>query len=90
MIKVNITYVGFGDSSYKSPKENMTSVLFMARMQSLNFFMRKYCCSVAQSCLIFVTPWTAAHQASLSLPISQSLPTFISIVSVMLSSQLIH
>ena len=29
--------------------------------------------SVAQSCLIFETPWTAAHQASLSITNSQSL-----------------
>ena len=35
------------------------------------------------------TPWTAAHQASLSLTISQSLPKFISIESVMPSSHLI-
>jgi len=31
----------------------------------------------------FVTPWTAAHQASLSLTISQSLPKFMSIASLM-------
>ena len=30
------------------------------------------CCSVAQSCRLFVTPWTAARQASLSLTICQS------------------
>ena len=29
-----------------------------------------YCCSVAKSCLTFATPWTAAHQASLSFTIS--------------------
>ena len=35
------------------------------------------------SCVqLFVTPWTAAHQTSLSLTISQSLPKFISIESV--------
>ena len=39
--------------------------------------------------LLFATPWTAAHQASLSLPISQSLPTLIFIALVMLSSHLI-
>ena len=38
---------------------------------------------------LFVTPWIAAHQASLSLTISQSLPKFIFIVSVMPSSHLI-
>ena len=34
---------------------------------------------------LFVTPWTAAHQASLSFTISQSLHRFISIVLMMLS-----
>ena len=38
---------------------------------------------------LFVTPWTAAHQASLSIPNSQSLPTFMSIQSMMPSSHLI-
>ena len=38
---------------------------------------------------LFVTPWTAAHQTSLSLTISQSLPKFMSIASVMTSSHLI-
>ena len=36
-----------------------------------------------------VTPWTAEHQASLSLTISQSLPKFMFIASVMPSSRLI-
>ena len=31
---------------------------------------------------LFVIPWTVAHQASLSLTISQSLPKFMSIASV--------
>ena len=38
---------------------------------------------------LFVAPWTAALQASLSLTISQSLPKSMSIASVMLSSHLI-
>ena len=37
----------------------------------------------------FVTPWTTAHQASLSLTISWSLPKFMSIESVIPSSHLI-
>ena len=45
-------------------------------------------CSVAQSCL-FVTPWTAAHQASLSFTISQSLLKLISIESTMPSNHLV-
>ena len=47
------------------------------------------CCSVAQSYLHFVTQWTAAHQASLSFIISQSLLKPMCIESVMLSSHLI-
>ena len=38
---------------------------------------------------LFVTPWTAAHQASLSITNSQSLPKLISIESVMPSNHLI-
>ena len=37
----------------------------------------------------FATPWTPARQASLSLTISQSLPKFMSIASMMPSSHLI-
>jgi len=38
---------------------------------------------------LFVTPWTAAHQASLSFPISQSLLKLMCIESVMPSNRLI-
>ena len=41
------------------------------------------CCSVTQSCPLFVIPWTAAHQAYLSFTISQSLLNLMSIESVM-------
>ena len=42
------------------------------------------------SCVwLFATPWTAAHQASLSFMVSQSLLKLLSIVSVMLSNHLI-
>ena len=44
--------------------------------------------SVAQSCL-FATPWTAAHQASLSITNSRSLPKLMSIESLMSSNHLI-
>ena len=41
------------------------------------------------SCVrLFVTPWMAAHQASLSIAISQSLLKLMSIESVMPSNQL--
>ena len=39
--------------------------------------------SDGQSCLTFETPWTAAHQASLSITNSKSLIKFMSIESVM-------
>ena len=48
-------------------------------------------CSVQSlSCVqLFATPWTAAHQASLSITNSQSLLKLMSIESVMLSNHLI-
>ena len=46
--------------------------------------------SVQFSCVqLFVIPWTAAHQASLSITNSQSLPKLMSIESVMPSNHLI-
>ena len=45
--------------------------------------------SVAQLCLTFETPWTAAHQASLSITNSWSLLKLISIELVMPSNHLI-
>ena len=45
--------------------------------------------TVAQSCLTFLTPWTAARQTSLSITNSQSLPKLMSIESVMPSNHLI-
>ena len=47
------------------------------------------CCSVTKSHCLFVTPWTAAHQASLSFNIFQSLHKFMSNKSVVLSNHLI-
>ena len=62
------------DPDARVKKNNSTSLLFS---------------SVAQSCRVFATPWTAAHQASLSITSSQSLLRLLSIESVMLSSHLI-
>ena len=45
--------------------------------------------SVGQSCLTFVTPWTAACQVSLSITNSWSLLKLMSIASVMPSNHLI-
>ena len=48
-----------------------------------------FCCLVTQSFLTFLTPWTAAHHASLSFTISQSLLKLMSIESVMPFNHLI-
>ena len=47
------------------------------------------CCSVTKWCLTLYDPWTAAHQASLSFTVSQSLFKLISIEPVMPSNHLI-
>ena len=47
------------------------------------------CCSVAKLCWLFVTPWTAACQASLSFIISQNLLKLMSIELVVPSNHLI-
>ena len=48
-----------------------------------------WCCSVGKSCPTFATPWIAAHQASLSFTISQSLLKLMSTESVIPSNHLI-
>ena len=47
------------------------------------------CCSVTKLCPILATPWTAAHQASLSFTASRHLLRFMSIELVMLFNLLI-
>ena len=47
------------------------------------------CSSVQFSCSVFATPWTAVHQASLSITNSWSLLKLLSIESVMSSNHLI-
>ena len=57
---------------------------------SMNLFLFYYCCcSVAQSYPTLCDPWTAAHQASLSFTVSQSLPKLMSVESVIPSNHLI-
>ena len=48
-----------------------------------------HCCCLISCVQLFATPWTAARQTSLSFTISQSLPRFMSIESVMPSNNLI-
>ena len=57
--------------------------------EGYEFLTQFYCCSVDKLWLS-MTPWTAAHQASLSSTVSWSLLKFMSIESVMLCNHLIH
>ena len=68
-----------GDCSYEIKR-----CLLLGRKAITNLY-----CSVAQLCLIFVTPWPAALQASLSITNSWSLLKLTSIKSVMPSNHLI-
>ena len=72
----------------------------MGDMAEINTFIQEYSAFVTCSGLnvvvqslshvhLIATPWTAAHQASLSFTISQNLLKFMSIESVVLSNHLI-
>ena len=61
----------------------MVHFLFKLLSHCLLLIVHSLCCSVALTRQLFVTPWTAAHQASLSLAISRSLLKLMSIESVM-------
>ena len=62
-----------GDANYICPKNAWAKMYFCCC----------YCCLVAQLCLTFRIPWTAARHASLPLTISWNLPKFMSIALVM-------
>ena len=55
----------------------------------LKFFFQSSLVHLLSSVQLFVTPWTAAHQASLPIIISQSFFKFMSIESLMPSNHLI-
>ena len=72
--------------------EGKTLCFFTGKWSKRDITLRWHicCCSVAKSHVQhFVTPWTAAHQASLSFIISYSLPKLMSIESVRPSNHLI-
>ena len=58
------------------------------QVYSLRLHLHWDCCSVAKSCPTLCNPMDCRTQASLSLTISQSLPKFMSIASVMPSNHL--
>ena len=71
------------------PSTKIDGICFLSNTISL--VCNKCCCYclVAQLCLTLLTSWTAAYQAPLSLTVSQSLPKFRFIASVMPSRHLI-
>ena len=75
-----------GQWQLKAPTRSTPSLLPLLHPISSSFC----CCysSVTKLCLIFVTPWTAVCQASLSFPISHSLLKLMSAESVMPSNHL--
>ena len=62
---------------------------FMTRITTQILYSLIQFSSIAQSCLISTTPWTAAHKASLSIINSWGLLKLMSIESVMPSNHLI-
>ena len=86
-----ITYLSLGIFYISSLISSMILWLFGSILSTCHmfvFFAVFSCCcySVAESHLTLCNPWTAACQASLFLTISQSLPKFTSIASVMPSA----
>ena len=71
----NLYFIYYGRSNLKKIEQNVTIFLFFQFFFTLNW--------------LFVTPWTAASQASLSITNSQSSLRLMSIESVMPSSHLI-
>ena len=78
-LKKNTIFIEFYSLSYKH-------ILNMYNYRKLPFLQLS---SISQICQAFVTPWTAACQASLSITNSWNLCKFISIESVMPSNHLI-
>ena len=69
-------------------EHNISTGYFLKMAACWAFFCHRCCCSVSRVQL-FVTPWTAARQASLSIANSQSLFKLISTELVMPSNHLI-
>ena len=87
---------------YSAPKQSVLTNIFQMFKNSVSFSQHSPFCNKCNSLLclcgcvyvhaqlfqIFATPWTEAHQASLSFTMSLSLLTLMSIESVMLSNYL--
>ena len=80
-----------GEGNYSGLENSMEYIVHgIARSQTrLSDFHFHFVVQSLSRVQLFVTFWTAACQASLSLTVSQSLPKFMPIESVMLSNHLI-
>ena len=72
-----------------SIQENFSSLFIAAFMVAFMKVILIFVVQLLRRVWLFVTPWTATHQASLSFPIPQSLFKFTSTESVILSNRLI-
>ena len=86
----NIISIFFSTSlTYLPPAPAPPTIIpHLPEFQNIQFSLVQFS-SVAQSCLILYNPWTAAHQGSLSITSSPSLPKLMSIEWVMPSNHLI-
>ena len=78
--RVNTSLVHLGADSY---------AWFSWKVRTMLYKIATQFSSVTQACPTFLTPWTAAHQASLSITNPQSLLKLMSIKSVMPSNHLL-
>ena len=79
----------FQDSTYKWCLTREHKYLLTRWINSVDLMCRMVIVQSLSHVWLFITPWTAAHQASLSFTVSQSLLKFMSSESVMLSNHLI-
>ena len=81
--------VGEAGQQYQPPHLHPDLLAPPRPIHPVYHFQNYYYCSVTSCVRLLVTPWTAAHQPSLSFTISQSLLKLMSIDSVMPSNHLI-
>ena len=82
-------YILQNDYYSKINIHNLTCTIFFLVMRTFKIYSLVVFVQLPSRVRLFVTPRTAAHQASLSLTISRSLPKFMSIASMMPSIHLI-
>ena len=87
----NIAYNIFNEPlyTYANTKLNLTTLSYASNNQKISKTLHFSSVQLLSRVQLFVTPWTAARQASLSITNSQNLPKLMSIEAVMPSNHLI-